>query len=390
MANSEGDLVIRSRHGLLRDAIPIYSLPQLIPNLAAVGVVLWLSDWRWPVHPILLMLVMLGWVFQFSSRPSVMAVSYGQAKWLEALLEAQGFYCKSDTDGHWSLIGAKWWRRFPHQCIKFDTTDHVTVVAPRDAMEALRASIELIEEHGELVFSSENQPFSFEPPGPEVALPWQAQVPGAVLGASCVLAFIWSLFADHVATRAEWGLSAAALSQGRFETVFLHMFAHGGVMHLMMNMIALAAIGATLTSRLGVFPLNWLRLWLVFALSALAGAALFLALHPTGAVPMVGASGGLYGLIGLLIRLPADGEPLLAVWSRDIRRVAWDLVKQNAFLFALLALMSWSSGNTGGLAWEAHLGGFLFGMFLGPKFLPRASMPPAPNAPSGSKFAPAD
>lgn len=120
-------------------------------------------------------------------------------------------------------------------------------------------------------------------------------------------------------------------------------------------------------------PLNWLRFLVLFILSGLAGAALFLTLHPAGTVPMLGASGALYGLIGLLIRAPANGGELLSVQSTRIRRIGLDLIKQNAFLFALLALMSWSNGGPGGLAWEAHLGGFLFGLFVGPKFLPRTS-----------------
>ena len=173
-----------------------------------------------------------------------------------------------------------------------------------------------------------------------------------------------------------------ALSQGRFETVFLHMFAHGGPMHLMMNLSALVGIGATLTSRLGAAPLNWLRFLSLFALGGLAGAALFLALHPAGTVPMVGASGGLYALVGLLIRTPPNGGAVLSVRSTRIRRIGWDLVTANLFLFALLALMAWASGTAGGLAWEAHLAGFLFGLFVGPKLLPSAATPEASRAPA--------
>jgi membrane associated rhomboid family serine protease len=46
------------------------------------------------------------------------------------------------------------------------------------------------------------------------------------------------------------------------------------------------------------------------------------------------------------------------------------MIKQNAFFFILLALLSWASGTSGGLAWEAHLGGFLFGLCVGPTLLP--------------------
>lgn len=87
---------------------------------------------------------------------------------------------------------------------------------------------------------------------------------------------------------------------------------------------------------------------------------------------MVGASGGIYGLVALLLRTRPDGGPVLAIRSRTIRRSGWALVKENAFLFVLLAALSWAGDAAIGLAWEAHLGGFLFGLLAGPWFLPRA------------------
>ena len=95
---------------------------------------------------------------------------------------------------------------------------------------------------------------------------------------------------------------------------------------------------------------------------------------------MLGASGALYGLLGLLIRAPVDGTNVLPLTSPQIRRVGWGLAKENAFLFVLLATLAWASGTAGGLAWEAHLGGFLFGLLVGPKLLPQPS-----GLPLGSK-----
>jgi membrane associated rhomboid family serine protease len=375
MADTENELSIRSHHGMLRDLVPIYSLYQLLPNLVVLGLVLWMSLWLGHFPSMLAIVLMLGWVFQFVSRPYEMVVAKEQAAWLEAVLEAQGFYCKSETDGRWRTLGAPWWQRWPHLFIGFVPGDTVTITAPRDVMESLRSSLELLEEHGELRYTPETQPFAFEPSGQESEpqLPWHMKVPAAVIGAACVVAFVWATFTGGAGGTAVWGLSASALSDGRFETIFLHMFAHGGAMHLVMNMTVLAGIGPALTSRLGRPPLNWVRFLLLFFLSGLAGAAFYLALHPVGTVPMVGASGALYGLIGLLVRTPADGGTVLDVKSRRIRRIGWDLVKQNAFLCALLALIAWTSGTAGGLAWEAHLGGFLFGLCIGPMLLPRAA-----------------
>jgi membrane associated rhomboid family serine protease len=370
-AGTEDELSIRSRHGLLRDLVPIYSLYQLLPNLAVAGILLWLGNRLGHFPTAGYVVAMLGWVFQFMSRPSVMRVSTEQAAWLEALLEAQGLYARQ-PDGRWRAAEKQWWRRWPHEFIEFAAGDAVTLIAPRDAMASFRDTLELVGAQSDRPFALD-QPLEVVAPEAAPELPWHARVPTALLGGACAVAWIWLQVTSGVDGIDRWGLSAGALAQGRFETICLHMFAHGSAMHLVMNLTALSAIGATLTSRLGRAPLSWMRFLMLFGFSGLAGAALYLAVNPAGTVPMVGASGGLYGLIGLMIRTPSDGGAVLKVDSGRVRRVGWDLVKENVFLFALLALISWSSGNAGGLAWEAHLGGFLFGLCLGPRLLPRTA-----------------
>ncbi len=263
MASNENELSIRSRHGALRDLLPIYSLYQLLPNLVALGFILWLSHGLEHFPTVGFFVVMLGWVFQFVSRPCVMTVSKEQAAWLEAILDEQGFYGQSESDGRWRTLETQSWQRWPHQFIEFAPGDGVTLIAPRDVMVSLRASLELLEEHGELSYAPENRPFAFQTVEPE-PLPWHMHVPTAVLGAACVIAWIGLLFTGGSDSVSGWGVSGMALSQGRYETIFLHMFAHGGAMHLVMNVTMLVAIGGTLTARLGRPPLNWLRFLLLF------------------------------------------------------------------------------------------------------------------------------
>ena len=379
MAGNAEELAIRSRYGMFRDLVPIYSLHQLLPNLIVLGFILWLTGVPSHLAPPLIVLLLFGWLYQYESRPSAMHVSTAQAAWLEELLDEQKFYARSEADGRWRTTDHQWWKRWPHQFIEFaPDIGGVTVIAPHGVIESIRAGFELLEEHGEISFASDDEPFAFQQPEPE-ALPWHVHVPTVLLGAICIFVSVWTLFNG---TTNDWGVSGLAISQGRFGTIFLHMFAHAGLMHLVMNMSALVAIGGALVARLGSPPSSWLRFLALFLLSGLSGAALYLALHPAGTVPMVGASGALYGLVGLLIRAPADGGTLVSVRSSRIRRIGWDLIKQNAFLFALLALMSWSSGHAGGLAWEAHLGGFLFGLFVGPRFLPRVVKPESSASPA--------
>lgn len=370
MQRPHTELTIRSRYGWLRDLLPIYSLVQLAINGAAIVLILWLYDWRALVTEHTVFPLLLGWVFQFMCRPSEMTVSQAEAAWVEAALHDQGFYDLSETDGRWRRTGQGWWQRWPHQFVELLPGERVTVIAPRDVLETIRAALEHMEEHGDSWFDGD-RPFALQPP--ETApLRRTDHVPAIAIGAASVATAVWLIATRGLDGIADWGLSAAALSQGRFETIFLHMFTHGGLWHLVMNLSVLAAIGGVLTARLGPPPLAWLRFLLLFVLSALAGAALFLALHPMGSVPMVGASGGIYGLVALLLRTRPDGGPVLAIRSRTIRRSGWALVKENAFLFVLLAALSWAGDAAIGLAWEAHLGGFLFGLLAGPWFLPRA------------------
>lgn len=201
-------------------------------------------------------------------------------------------------------------------------------------------------------------------------VPWHAKVPSAVLIVPMVAVFLYSLFIGGIMEIAlRWGLSGAALTEGRFAGIGTHMFLHGGVLHIAMNLTALWAIGGLLTARMGPPPHAWWRFFSIYFASGLAGAAVYLALHPFGTVPMVGASGAIYGLLGALLRIDRQGERIIPLRSREIGRATWQFVKDNAFLFLVLTGPALLAGRGGGVAWEAHLGGFAAGLLLGPRWL---------------------
>ncbi len=206
-----------------------------------------------------------------------------------------------------------------------------------------------------------------EDEAPEWPVPWHARIlPIALIAA---FAIAWVMY--FPIGMSGWGISATALGSGRFDTIFLHMFAHAGAGHLVMNSVALWASGGALIGQMGNPPMSWLRFLALLFVSGLVGAAVFLALHPTGAVPMVGASGAISGLLGLLVRLRPHEPTLHPVRSRHIRTVAIQFGKDNLLLIVLLTLPALLFGAGGGVAWEAHLGGFVFGLLIGPYFLGR-------------------
>lgn len=194
---------------------------------------------------------------------------------------------------------------------------------------------------------------------------WHDYLPAA--GLVTVMAIAWLA---HVPTgMSSWGVSASALANGRYETILLHMFAHGGIFHLVMNALALLEIGGLVTARLGSFGMGWARAMLAYGLAGLSSMTFYLSFHPQGNVPMIGASGAIYGLVGLLLGMRLI-EELELVQLRKLPAALAVFVKNNLPFLMLLLIGGALAGIGGQVAWEAHLGGFLFGLCVGPWLLP--------------------
>lgn len=142
---------------------------------------------------------------------------------------------------------------------------------------------------------------------------------------------------------------------------------HGGYAHLALNSFWLAAFGSIVARRIG-----WLRFLIFWFGSALASAALFLVFHWGDQTIMIGASGVVSALMGAAARFafgPGRGfrrdqahlNPRLSiVHSLSNRTVVAFLAVW--FGINLLTAVGFSFGIAdSAIAWEAHVGGFLFG-----------------------------
>lgn len=194
---------------------------------------------------------------------------------------------------------------------------------------------------------------------------WHDYLPAAAL--VTVMTFTW--LAHVPGGMSAWGVSAATLTSGRYETIGLHMFAHGSVFHLLMNSLALLEIGGLVTARLGSFPQGWVRAMLAYGLAGLSSMIFYLSFHPQSNLPMIGASGAIYGLVGLLLGMRLI-EELELVELRALPGALAVFVRNNLLFLALLLIGGGLAGLGGQVAWEAHLGGFLFGLCVGPWLLP--------------------
>ena len=199
----------------------------------------------------------------------------------------------------------------------------------------------------------------------------------ALLGA-ILLAFLWQLQAGNAAVYA-FGLIPARLVHGAvlppqlewapaWATVFTSMFLHGGWLHLGGNLLYLWIFGDNVEDALGRGR------FVAFYLLCGVGAALVQTVsETTSVIPMIGASGAISGVLGAYMRLYPHARvrvlvPLFIVFY-TIRVPAW-MVLGLWFLFQLASSTMIQSGQ-GGVAFFAHIGGFLSGLILVGLMLPR-------------------
>jgi membrane associated rhomboid family serine protease len=145
----------------------------------------------------------------------------------------------------------------------------------------------------------------------------------------------------------------------QWQTVLTHMFLHGGWAHVIGNMWFLWIFGGNVEDRIGAF-----RYLIFYLLAGFAAATVQVAVDPAAAVPMLGASGAISGVLGAYLIL----FPTAWVWSL----VPWVVpvlpVPAVVFLVLWFAVQTMNGlgalalGETGGVAWWAHAGGFAAGV----------------------------
>ncbi|WP_172326892.1 rhomboid family intramembrane serine protease [Mangrovicoccus sp. HB161399] len=128
-----------------------------------------------------------------------------------------------------------------------------------------------------------------------------------------------------------------------------YAFLHAGWLHLLVNMLALSSFGTEIARQAGTQ-----KFLAAYLLTAIGGAACYGALSDSP-TPMVGASGALFGLLGVWICWGYLERRHYGEGMREIWRALFILVAYNVVFYVLLH---------GQLAWETHLGGFLTGWAL--------------------------
>jgi len=193
-----------------------------------------------------------------------------------------------------------------------------------------------------------------------------------LLIAGNVLVFIYSLSGgleqyEHILFK--WGVVPSNILNGEYEveqpviwaTLFTSLFLHGGLFHLVFNMLFLWLFGDNVEDRLGS-----LRFILFYFLCGLAADMTHIAINPSSTVPAIGASGAIAGVMGAyMVLFPRARVRTLIIFFPFIRVIHLPAV---FFLFVWFAmqvlsqLLSW--GIESEVAFGAHIGGFILGMLL--------------------------
>ncbi len=160
------------------------------------------------------------------------------------------------------------------------------------------------------------------------------------------------------------GLPQASLTGGpAVLTLLTSMFLHGGFMHLAGNMLYLWIFGDNVESLLGHF-----RFLVFYLLSGLGAAMSYVLVDPNSTVPMIGASGAISGVLGAyMIHFPKARVHVLVflIWFIRVIRIPALVVLGFWFVLQLVnGVGALGTGQSGGVAWFAHVGGFVAGILL--------------------------
>ena len=193
----------------------------------------------------------------------------------------------------------------------------------------------------------------------------------------CALTFFWQLSLGRGQEAAVYALGvipAVLFDEARLAselewvapalTPITSMFLHGGILHLAGNMLYLWIFGNNIEDAMGHAR------FIVFYLLCGVAAVFAQALPDTSStIPMIGASGAISGVLGAYLLLYPHARVLVLIplgFFLHTMRLKAGIVL--GIWFAMQVISSLASGDGPGVAWNAHIGGFVAGIVLLPIF----------------------
>lgn len=158
------------------------------------------------------------------------------------------------------------------------------------------------------------------------------------------------------------GISCIVEGSGNWYTIFTHMFMHGGWLHIIGNMWFLYIFGDNIEDSMGS-----VRFILFYLACGLASVAVQMIASPSSPIPMVGASGAISGVMGAYIMLyPKAPVHMLIFFGFFFTRIVIPAFLMLGYWFILQLFGGFFTlgSATGGVAFWAHVGGFLAGVLF--------------------------
>ncbi len=158
---------------------------------------------------------------------------------------------------------------------------------------------------------------------------------------------------------------ANPLSPGQYASIFTSMFMHGGLLHLGGNMLFLWIFGNNVEDYFGHFKFG-----VFYLICGVAATLAHIFTHPASAIPTIGASGAISGVLGAYFLLFPRARVValipIFIFFYFIEVPAYFFLGVFILLQLLYGLPSLSAGPeaTQGIAWFAHIGGFVAGILL--------------------------
>jgi len=194
-----------------------------------------------------------------------------------------------------------------------------------------------------------------------------------------IIIFIWQVFSQGGLKESIFAYGAIPHNIVTFETqqpispfltVFSSMFMHAGLLHLGFNMLYLWIFGNNIEDKLGHVRFSFFYIFCGI-ISAYAHAIT----EPNSYIPMVGASGAVSGILGAYILLFPKATVhtvlILGFFITIVKVPALIVIGFWAIIQFVSGLLSTGIDHKGGVAWFAHIGGFLIGLLTIKLWLPR-------------------
>jgi membrane associated rhomboid family serine protease len=172
---------------------------------------------------------------------------------------------------------------------------------------------------------------------------------------ACVVIFVWSLF-DYENIISVYGFTPA---QFAIITIFTSMFLHGGIDHLFGNMWFLFIFGDNVEDKFGKVK------YVLFYLAAGVAATLtHFATNIGSIIPAIGASGAISGVLGAYIAMFPKVRVHVASYFYHGTVPAYVMIGFWFLLQLIFGAVSFLGGTGSGIAFWAHVGGFVFGFVV--------------------------